>query len=92
MPYYVVNFEHVVRCVVDETDDRELLDETEIRVVEAFRALSLDARKLYVRLFQRKLAWLQRQQVQYEEVGVLDKALEDLVKHGFLISGIQQTR
>ena len=37
VPYYLVNFSHVVRCVVDESDDRELLSKEEIYTVEAFR-------------------------------------------------------
>ncbi len=87
VPYYVVNFEHVLRCVVDETDDRELLEEGEVDVVEAFRRLPLDARKLYVRLFQRKLAWLQRAQLEYEEVADTEAALDDLVQAGLITDG-----
>ncbi len=88
VPYYVVNFEHVLRCVLDETDDGEtLLDAADWATVRAYRELSLDARRLFVRLFQRRHAWLQRGQVKYDEVADTDAALKDLVGAGLLMDG-----
>ena len=52
IPYYLLNFEGIVRGVIDETDDKELFEEDEIKIVDIFRNLPLDARKIYVRLFQ----------------------------------------
>ena len=59
VPYYLVNFEGVLRGVLEETEDGELFTHEELGYVNIFRTLDLDSKKLYVRLFQRKLAWLQ---------------------------------
>ena len=59
VPYYLINFEMVLRGVLEETDDGELFLPEELEYVKTFRALSLQARKLYVRLFQRKHSWIQ---------------------------------
>ena len=59
VPYYLANFETVLRGVLEETEDGELFLPEEVRHVERFRSLNLQAKKLYVRLFQRKYAWLQ---------------------------------
>ena len=58
VPYYVTNFEYVLGCVIDCTDDRELFTSEELQVVEAYRRMNLPARKLYVRLLNRKHLWL----------------------------------
>ncbi len=98
VPYYVVNFEQCVRSVVVETDDRRLFTEQELRLAESFLesrgeevksgAISLDAKKIYVRLFQRKLAWLKRSQIAYkEEVVDEDAALNELVDVKLLVDG-----
>ena len=56
VPYYVVNFEYVVSNVIDGgCDDRDLFEQSELDLVEKYRGLSLDCRKVFVRLFQRKL-------------------------------------
>ena len=59
VPYYLMNFEMVLRGVLEETDDGELFLPDELQYIKSFRALSLQARKLYVRLFQRKHSWIQ---------------------------------
>ena len=41
VPYYLVNFETVVRGVIDETDDVLLFDDGDLDVVKAFRSLDL---------------------------------------------------
>lgn len=58
VPYYLANFETVLRGVLEETEDGELFLPEEVKHVERFRNLNLQAKKLYVRLFQRKHAWL----------------------------------
>ena len=59
VPYYLTNFEAVLRGVLEETDDGELFLPEEKEYVNRFRGLSINERKLYVRLFQRKHTWLQ---------------------------------
>ena len=81
VPYYLLNFEMVLRGVIDETDDGErLFLPDELRIAEVFRKrLSLDSRKLYVRLFQRKFDWIQTQSMtKYDEVHDLESALASL--------------
>ena len=50
MPYYVTNFEYVLGCVIDCTDDRELFTSEELNIIQSYRRMNLPARKLYVRL------------------------------------------
>ena len=50
VPYYVTNFEYVLGCVIDCTDDRELFTSEELNIIQSYRRMSLPARKLYVRL------------------------------------------
>ena len=59
VPYYLTNFEAVLRGVLEETEDGELFLPDEKEYVNRFRGLSINERKLYVRLFQRKYTWLQ---------------------------------
>ena len=37
VPYYLANFEHILGCVIDITDDKELFNEEELDTVRAFR-------------------------------------------------------
>jgi len=87
VPYYVVNFEHVLRCVLDETDDRDLFNEEELSWVKAYRGMALDARRLYVRLFGRKLSWLTASKMKYDEIQGLNQALEELQSVKLLENG-----
>ncbi len=89
IPYYLVNFENVIRGVIDETEDKSLFLPDEIETLELFRSLEVNARKLYVRLFQRKWSWILLQQISYDEVFGIDRALKTLVKEGFLHEGKQ---
>jgi hypothetical protein len=41
IPYYLVNFETVLRGVIDETDDAQLFDDDDHSVVKTFRNLDL---------------------------------------------------
>ena len=73
---------------------RRLFNEDEIAVVDRFRSkggggLSLDARRLYVRLFERKFDWIRREKINYggKEVGDEDGALRELEGTGFLRTG-----
>lgn len=73
--------------MLDETDDGErLFLASELALVSAFRqTLSLDAKKLYVRLFQRKFDWIQT--IKYDEIFDVGEAIECLCKQGFLVDG-----
>ncbi|TRY67681.1 hypothetical protein TCAL_02942 [Tigriopus californicus] len=87
VPYYLVNFECILKGVIEETDDRDLLDETELGWIQDFQRLEINAKKLYVRLFGRKFGWLTANNIRYEEIANLSQALKDLRDVRFLDSG-----
>lgn len=88
VPYYVVNFEHILRGVIDETDDKELFNEEELEFVAKFReGLSLDGKKMFVRLFGRKFSWITVENIKYEEIADKEKALLELEALGFVQNG-----
>ena len=68
VPYYLTNFETVLRGVIEETEDGELFLPEELEYVKRFRGLTLESKKLYVRLFQRKYSWLQASKIKYDEI------------------------
>ena len=87
LPYYLINFECILRGVIDETDDYQLFNDDELKVVAQFKQLDLHSKKLYVRLFQRKHAWIMRSSIKYEEIPHLDSCLAVLKANSFLKSG-----
>ena len=87
IPYYLLNFEVILRGVIDETDDVELLNQDELAIVEKFRQLDINSRKLYVRLFQRKHAWIMKKSIQYEEIQSLEGCLQNLSDQNLIKSG-----
>ncbi|XP_044048491.1 fanconi-associated nuclease 1 [Siniperca chuatsi] len=85
LPYYLRNFRTVLQAVLENEDDRALFDQHDISFVHAFEKLSDKGQKLYVRLFQRKLKWLQVNKLDYEEIcSDLGPVAEELVQGGFL--------
>lgn len=85
IPYYLVNFETVVRGVIDETDDVRLFDEHDLDIIDTFRKLSLEAKKVYVRLFQRKFGWIQISQIKNDEFHDKEGSLKELVEKGLIL-------
>ncbi|KAG7453397.1 hypothetical protein JOB18_018914 [Solea senegalensis] len=87
LPYYIRNFRAVLQAVLENEDDRALFNEDDMSLVHAFEKLSVPGQKLYVRLFQRKLKWLQVNKLDYDEIcSDLGPVAEELVKSGFLQS------
>ncbi|KAM7003503.1 fanconi-associated nuclease 1 [Tautogolabrus adspersus] len=87
LPYYLRNFCTVLEAVLENEDDRALFDEHDLSVVHGFEKLSVMGQKLYVRLFQRKLKWLQVNKLDYEEIcSDLGPVTQELVQAGFLQS------
>ena len=84
VPYYVTNFEYVIKCVIDCSEDKNLFSDDELDVVDDYRALTLDCKKLFVRLLNRKHAWLYRDKIRYDEIQDTEEALKKLVDTGFL--------
>ncbi|XP_035520784.1 fanconi-associated nuclease 1 [Morone saxatilis] len=87
LPYYLRNFRTVLQAVLENEDDRALFDQHDMSLVHAFEKLSVMGQKLYVRLFQRKLKWLQVNKLDYEEIcSDLGPVAQELVQGGFLQS------
>jgi len=81
IPYYVTNFEYVIGCVIDCTQDKNLFNDDELDVIDKYRALSLEARKLYVRLFNRKHAWISEDKIRYDEIPDVQKTAKELIQN-----------
>uniref|UniRef100_UPI0037E914DF fanconi-associated nuclease 1 n=1 Tax=Semicossyphus pulcher TaxID=241346 RepID=UPI0037E914DF len=87
LPYYLRNFRTVLEAVLENEDDRALFDQHDMSLIHAFEKLSVMGQKLYVRLFQRKLKWLQVNKLDYEEIcSDLGPVTQELVRGGFLQS------
>ncbi|KAG7281003.1 hypothetical protein CRUP_016635 [Coryphaenoides rupestris] len=85
LPYYLRNFRTVLEAVLENEDDRELFNHEDLSSIHAFEKLSVMGQKLYVRLFQRKLKWLQVNRLDYEEISKdLGPIAQELVDCGFL--------
>uniref|UniRef100_A0A3Q3X4D1 Fanconi-associated nuclease n=1 Tax=Mola mola TaxID=94237 RepID=A0A3Q3X4D1_MOLML len=87
LPYYLRNFQTVLQAVLENEDDRALFDQHDMSHIHAFERLSVMGQKLYVRLFQRKLKWLQVSKLDYQEIySDLEPVAQELVQGGFLQS------
>nr|XP_061813302.1 fanconi-associated nuclease 1-like [Nerophis lumbriciformis] len=85
LPYYLRNFQTVLQAVLENEDDRALFNQDDMMLVQAFEKLSVKGQKLYVRLFQRKLKWLQVDKLDYEEISSdLGPVAQELVQTGLL--------
>ncbi|XP_008310687.1 fanconi-associated nuclease 1 [Cynoglossus semilaevis] len=85
LPYYLNNFHTVLQAVLENEDDKALFNEEDMSFVHAFEKLSVPGQKLYVRLFQRKLKWLQVNKLDYGEIcSDLTPVVEELVQSGLL--------
>ncbi|XP_056621483.1 fanconi-associated nuclease 1 isoform X1 [Triplophysa dalaica] len=84
-PYYLQNFRTVLESVLENEDDRTLFNEDDFSSIHTFQKLSAPSQMLYVRLFQRKLKWLQVNKVEYTEISSdLGPVIQELVACGFL--------
>uniref|UniRef100_A0A3B3ZRM4 Fanconi-associated nuclease n=1 Tax=Periophthalmus magnuspinnatus TaxID=409849 RepID=A0A3B3ZRM4_9GOBI len=86
LPYYLRNFLTVLQAVLENEDDRLLFNDEDMSLIHAFEKLSM-GQKLYVRLFQRKLKWLQVSKLDYDEISSdLASVTQELVQQRFLHS------
>uniref|UniRef100_A0A672SDQ1 Fanconi-associated nuclease n=1 Tax=Sinocyclocheilus grahami TaxID=75366 RepID=A0A672SDQ1_SINGR len=85
LPYYLQNFRTVLEAVLENEDDRMLFIEEDFSTINTFQQLSVPGQMLYVRLFQRKLKWLQVSKLEYTEISSdLRPVIQELVACGFL--------
>ena len=75
-PYYLQNFLFIVDSVLSDDHHSPLLDVGDRDVVRTLRELPPPVQMLYVRMFQRKHAWLRPEKLRYAEVGD-EKAVAD---------------
>ena len=79
--YYLANFRTVLEDV--ETRYGDLLLAGERAILAQFRATSLGAQRLYVRLLTRKGPWFRRDDLRYAEIGEPGPVLDELMRAGF---------
>ncbi|KAL3865763.1 hypothetical protein ACJMK2_043119 [Sinanodonta woodiana] len=68
VPYYLENFKTILHHVLQDEDNVRLFNEDDLQHINAFNNLTESSQKLYVRLFSRKLAWLQLSKLNYPEI------------------------
>ncbi|KAK7073069.1 Fanconi-associated nuclease 1 [Halocaridina rubra] len=66
--YYLENFLMILETVMNEPSDLNLFNDEDLSVVNTFNELSLQAKKLYVRLFQRKVKWNKVSKIEYRDI------------------------
>lgn len=79
--YYLRNFETVLTEARARYGD--LLQANELDRLEAFLALPLAARRLYVRMLTRKGPWFRAEELVYREIGAVRETLGILCEAGF---------
>eukprot|EP00118_Oscarella_pearsei_P016476 m.157651 g.157651 ORF g.157651 m.157651 type:complete len:769 (+) comp38714_c0_seq10:811-3117(+) len=80
LPYYLENFLFIFSSVLSG-EEAPLFNEEDMASIEMFKALSLSAQKLYVRLFTRNHRWLRVEKLFYTEIpDNLEGVTKELVK------------
>jgi Fanconi-associated nuclease 1 len=69
VPFYLRNLELVVDAIVGAQRNSVLFDESDLSLVNAFRAANENARRLFARLFMRKRGWFRVAKLDYPELG-----------------------
>ena len=89
--YKIIIFDtnfYLQRCSCPEGNHWDLLKSHFILNIHKIYSLSDAARKLYVRLFQRKYNWILRQRIKYPEIGEeLGDVLQELENSGLTVTG-----
>ncbi|KAG9273259.1 fanconi-associated nuclease 1 [Astyanax mexicanus] len=84
-PYYLQNFLTILEAVLENKDDVVLFNDEDLSFVHSFKQLSVPGQMLYVRLFQRKLKWLQVSKLEYSEISSdLKPVVQELISAGLL--------
>ncbi|XP_024518087.1 fanconi-associated nuclease 1 homolog isoform X2 [Selaginella moellendorffii] len=80
---YQQNFLYMLQVVLER--DLHLFTSDEIELLEAFRSISSDGQRLFVRLAQRKGPWFRLQNIFYEDIGDTNSAVHELVEGRYLV-------
>jgi len=90
LPYYLETFLFLLKSTFDEPLNQHLFNEEDKHTYKNFKSLSLEAQKLYARLFSRKFQWRRKEKIDYKEIASdLGPALKELCS-SFLLHGIDQ--
>ncbi|EGD80506.1 hypothetical protein PTSG_01097 [Salpingoeca rosetta] len=82
-PYYLRHFKLMVDEVSSATHNRHLLCPHDVAVLRCLNALPMPAQKLFVRLYNRRHAWLRVDRLSYPEIAEdLNPVVSDLVECG----------
>lgn len=86
LPYYLETFLFLLKSTFNEPLHQHLFIEEDHRTYSTFKSLSLEAQKLYVRLFSRKFQWRRKEKIVYEDIASdLAPALAELVSSSLLL-------
>ncbi len=80
--YYLDNFQQLLQFVQSQYVD--LLNQSEQAFLTEFNRLSTDAKKLYVRLIQRKGPVFRSDKLNYPEINALERAIDELAEAALL--------
>ena len=90
LPYYLETFLFLLKSTFDEPLNQHLFNDEDHRTYNNFKSLSLEAQKLYARLFSRKFQWRRKEKIDYKEIASdLGPALDELCSSS-LLHGIDQ--
>lgn len=84
--YYEINFRSILDTVTDRYMD--LLRPDERAFASVYKELTVDARRLYVRLISRKGPLFRMGKLNYPEIESLDDARQELITAGFIDDGL----
>ncbi|CAG5119384.1 unnamed protein product [Candidula unifasciata] len=69
VPYYLNNFETLLNSVMEDETNKKLFNKEDLHIITVYQNLSDGAKKLYIRMFTRKLHWIPQNKLKYPEIG-----------------------
>jgi len=86
VPYYLENFVFILNTAT-KSNENSLFDASDINIIERFHQLSVNAKKLYIRLYQRKKGWFRCNRITYPKIAEdLRPVFKELLDTGFLVN------
>ncbi|GFS12920.1 fanconi-associated nuclease 1-like [Elysia marginata] len=83
-PYYFNNFETVLTTVLQDESNVHLFNDEDRSIIGKYHSLSDSAKKIYIRLFSRRLQWIPLTKMNYPEISKdLKPYLDELVDNLF---------
>ncbi|XP_005094132.1 fanconi-associated nuclease 1 [Aplysia californica] len=87
LPYYLENFETILKSVMEDDSNYDLFNKEDKETIESYHCLSEAAKKLYIRMFSRKLNWIPLSKLKYPEIAEdLTSSLKELAAVKFIDS------